>query len=456
MSGIVPKLAASAERLLRSLVQYRGIRTIYRALLPPTLRREMLQKLVDQGARNTRFDPLPPVAMTTPATQTPRRPANIAAGVIDGINVFGHLRGEFGLGESARLYAGALIDSGVPVALNDLPHDVPHSFGDASLGDALRQGAPYATNLVFANPEYLQGPRSCVGADACGRTTIGCWFWELETVPDAWRTGIEAVDAIFVASSFTEKAFRRVTDKPVFRVPLPLLDLESSGATRREFGLPADAFVFLVSFDFNSSIHRKNPLGAIAAFRTAFPPRRDDVVLVVKSTNGHRYPDDFSLLRDAAGKDPRILVRDEVIPMSHMRALQQCADAYVSLHRAEGFGLGLAECMAMAKPVIATAWSGNTDFMGARNSCLVDYQLIAVGDGEYPHGRGAQWAEPDVRHAARWMVRLVDEPGLATAIGEQAASDVADSLCAGAAAEAIVRAVLAVEHRHVEREPCQH
>lgn len=445
MNAINPKLGVFAHGLVQFMVRHPATRAIYR-LVPKSLRQRVLVELNEQATKATRFETLPAVAAGRIAVGARRAVSGIAASRDhEGVNVFGHLRGEFGLGESARMYAGALIEAGIPVALNDLDHDVPHAFADKTLGSDIRQGAPYATNLFFVSPDYMERAMTFIGPEALrGRTTIGCWFWELEAVPEQWRPAIESVDGIMVASKFTEDAFRRVTRKPIFRVSLPLLSLEDSGASRRDFGLPEEAFVFLVSFDFNSSIHRKNPFAAIDAFRSAFPAHRNDVRLMVKSSNGHRYPEELFRLLAISVEDPRVMVRDQVLPIAHVRALQKCADAYVSLHRAEGFGLGLAESMAMGKPVIATAWSGNMDFMTEDNSCLVDYRFVPVRDGEYPHGNGTHWADADVQQAAVWMRRLVDEPGLASGLGRKAALDVRVTLSSRAAACGVVSAVRAM------------
>lgn len=447
------RLRAAARNLLLCLVRYRVSRAAYR-FVPGPVRHRLLAALEHGVVTAPGFRSLPPLASNRDATCAMDEASRVAVKTGEGVNVFGHLHGEFGLGESARMYAGALIGAGVPVTLNDLAHDVPHAFGDTSLDVATRQGAPYAVNLLFANPDYMQRAIEFVGPAAWeGRTTIGCWFWELETIPGEWQEAIDAVDGIMVASAFTEEAFRRATDKPVFRVKLPLPALDASDASRRDFDLPEDAFVFLVSFDFNSSIYRKNPIAAIDAFRSAFPSSREDVRLMVKSSNGHRYPEHMSQLLAAASQDPRILVRDQVLPIAHMHALQKCADAYVSLHRAEGFGLGLAESMAMGKPVIATAWSGNMDFMDADNSCLVDYRLVPVGEGEYPHAAGTRWADPDTQQAAAWMRRLVDTPGLAAGLGRKAADHIRSDLSPDRAASAIVDAIRLITIRREER-PC--
>ena len=79
------------------------------------------------------------------------------------------------------------------------------------------------------------------------------------------------------------------------------------------------------------------------------------------------------------------------------------SDAYVSLHRAEGFGLPLAEAMLLGKPAVATNYSGNLDFMTPRNSWLVDFRRVALDRGHRPYPAGGTWAEPDLDHAAEQM-----------------------------------------------------
>lgn len=389
--------------------------------------------------RRVRFDALPLAASSASTGNNALAGSASAFSSSAGVNVFGFVRGQFGLGESARLYVRALIESGCPVALHNIDSDAPHGFEDASLDMHMSEEALYAVNLIFVNPDYLREALAQIDrAKLEGRYTIACWFWELEHIPQEWLWALEEVDEIMVASTFVEQAFRRVTDKPILRVPIPISDVADSGLAREHFGLATDRFVFLNTFDFNSSWHRKNPLAVIEAFRLAFPAERRDVQLLIKSSNGHRDPESVARLLAAAAGDPRILVRDGVLDRSHMRALQRCADAYVSLHRAEGFGLGLAECMSLGKPVIGTGWSGNLDFMTADNSCLVDYRLVPVASGEYPHSSGSSWAQADISHAAIMMKRLADMPAFATRIGARAARDIGDVLSPAFAAHKII------------------
>jgi len=344
------------------------------------------------------------------------------------------------LGESVRLYSRALLSAGCNVVLHDVDLGLPHGWNDRSLDAYMRDASVHPVSIIFINPDCFEAAIEAIGRHRlAGKFVVACWFWELERIPDAWLGALADVDAIMVASSFIEGAFRSVTDKPIFRVPIPLSDVPDSGLQRTDFGLEEGCFTFLTSFDFNSSTARKNPLATIAAFRAAFPAERSDVRLVVKSSNGHRYDEGIRSLVAAAQGDSRILIRDEVIDRAHVRALQRCCDAYVSLHRAEGFGLGLAECMEMGKPVIATRWSGNMEFMDEDNACLVDYILVPVQRGEYLDAPGARWAEADISAAAAAMVALADAPEVARRIGLKGQQDVRRMLAPATAADALIR-----------------
>lgn len=416
------------------------LRAIYRHF-PRGLRNRMFALLARSASKQVRFAPFPQSinefhTNPTCAASSIQRAGHPASA---GLNIFAYVCGEFGLGEGARMYSRALLESGYPVSLNEINIDLPHGLNDQSMSGYITTEAPYAVNLIFANPDRFDDALACIGrAKLEGRYVIAGWFWELENIPDSWLSSLDLVDEVMVSSTFVERAFRRATDKPILRVPLPISGVSDSGLKRKDFGLSPDAFVFLSTFDFNSSLARKNPFAVIEAFRKAFPQSRTDVQLLLKSSNGHRYPHQLFKLLDAAASDNRIIVRDEVIQRGHVGALQRCADAYISLHRAEGFGLGLAECMSIGKPVVGTAWSGNLDFMTPANSCLVGYRLVPVGKDEYPHPAGARWAEPDVEKAATHMRRLVDEPLFARQIGEQAAVDIQSTLSSRQAARTII------------------
>lgn len=372
------------------------------------------------------------------------------------LNVYGYFSRWFGLGECARLHARVMLAAGWPVALHDVDINIPHSRRDSTLSAYLKRQEDATCSLVFINPDHWEEALRCIAREkehgaleGSRHYVIGYWFWELEKFPEAWLAALEQVDEIMVSSAFVEHAVRRVSNKPVTRIPLPLLIESASALKRHHFGLPESDTIFFCSFDFNSSIARKNPYAVIEAFRQAFPRGDEKVFLLIKSSNGYKKRALLSALMDAAAFDGRILLRDDMLERNHLQALHQCIDVHVSMHRSEGFGLGLAEAMNLGKPVIATAYSGNQEFMTASNSCPVKFRMVPVLDGQYPHCQGQHWADPDPADAARWMCLLHSDRAFAARVGAQAASDMARDFSADACTAALSRRleVIAFERR---------
>ncbi len=352
-----------------------------------------------------------------------------------GVNLCGYVRGELGLGESVRGFARALAESGYPFSLVDYEAPARAYAGDHSLDHWLAPQERHPLSVCFINPDQMLLNRAHFEAQKyAGRYLICYWFWELEHFPDQWRSALDLVDEVWVASEFVRRSVAAATSKPVMLMPMPVDVGTPLAANRQRFGLPADQFVFLFTFDYHSYPQRKNPEGVIAAFRAAFPRDRKDVHLLIKTLNADRLPDAHLRVIGAAAADPRIVVSDTHLARAQTLALIACADAYVSLHRSEGFGLGMAEAMALGKPVIATGYSGNVDFMSEREAYLVDFSLVDVAPNAYPHWQGQHWAEPDIAQAARHLRALANDPAAATALGAAAASRIrrqyAPSICA--------------------------
>jgi glycosyltransferase involved in cell wall biosynthesis len=344
-----------------------------------------------------------------------------------GLNLYGLFSRWLGLGECARLHARALLDAGFPVSLHDVDIDIPHARNDQTFTEHFREHPSYARDLIFVNPDHWSDTLQSIYGPAGKRDryVIGYWFWELEEFPNAWLPALEQVDEIMVSSRFVERCLRNVTKKPITRVPLPVLLGHDSGLQRHHFGLNEHDYVFYCSFDFNSMVARKNPLAVIDAFCKAFPRGDEKVSLLIKSFNGHRDVVLLMKLAAIAARDRRIILRDDLLERADLQALHRCVDVHVSLHRSEGFGLGMAEAMCMGKPVIATAYSGNMEYMTNNNSCLVNYSLIPVGEGEYYHGQGQRWADPETEHAAHYMRALYQDRELGARLGKRAAQDMA-------------------------------
>ena len=269
---------------------------------------------------------------------------------------------------------------------------------------------------AFDTPTLLNkvGPRAFTS-----RRRIGFWQWELEHFPPEAKNAMSLVDEIWCHSEHSAKAFRRATDKPVIKVPLPVSVPQVDAAPRSRFGLPADAFIVFTSFDGASAIARKNPFGAIRAFQAAFPRRQQSARLVIKAMNTKRDLLWRECLRYADG-DARILVLDEVMDRPAYYGLLKACDVVLSLHRAEGFGRLMADSMAFGIPAIASAYSGNLDFMEGDNSWLVDGRLIPVLAGDYAFYRGQRWFEPDIDAAATALVDCFGDPDKRRSRGQAA------------------------------------
>jgi glycosyltransferase involved in cell wall biosynthesis len=270
----------------------------------------------------------------------------------------------------------------------------------------------------------MQVAREQLGADFFrNRYNIGYWAWELSGFPDEWLEAVDLLDEVWAPSRFVQEAIAKKTTKPVLYMPLAVEMPEQAEPLggRERFGLPDNAFLFLFTFDFSSFAERKNFRGCIEAFQKAFPEGRD-VALVIKTIRHAHHERDFWDLLRAIGDDGRIYLIDRVLRRSELHELMSTCDSFVSLHRSEGFGLGIAEAMYLGKPVIATNYSGNVDFTKPDNSCLVDYRLVPVKEGEYLFPKGQVWADPNLDQAAMYMRRLVEDREYANEIGSKAAA----------------------------------
>jgi len=335
-----------------------------------------------------------------------------------GIVVAGYLNAELGIGEGARLTARVVEAAGLPfttVGYGMTASRKDHPFSTSGSGRL-----DLDTNVIAVNPDHLAHFAGEAGpAFFAGRYTIGQWAWELETFPEVFWPALDLVDEVWAVSSFTRAAIASVTTKPVYAFPHPIVEpAPPDHVDRATLGIP-DRFTFLFCFDLFSILERKNPIGLITAFTQAFAPG-EGPVLVVKVINGDRQVADLERIKWAARGRPDIVVLDHYLDAGENTALMAAADCYVSLHRSEGFGLTMAEAMALGKPVIATAYSGNLDFMDRDTAYLVPWTPGAVPPGCDPYPAGAQWAEPDLEAAATLMRHVYRHPEEAAAKGRLA------------------------------------
>lgn len=360
-----------------------------------------------------------------------------------GVNVYGYVYSESGTGQIVRAVVAALAAEGIPYAVVPFTRTVSRQEREfRDLGAAV---PTFDTNLLCINadplPLFMEDMRGQLPVHA---RNIGLWAWEVEDLPAAMARSEGYLDEVWGISGFTAAALSRSLAKPVRAFPLPVVVPEVRPCTRAELGMP-EGFLFLFCFDYDSVFRRKNPLAVVAAFRQAFADR-PEAVLYIKTTNAGRHAPEDEELRTAAAGRPNIVIRDGYVSSDDYFSMLDACDCYVSLHRSEGFGLTVAEAMALGKPVICTAYSSTLEFANESNSFLVPARLTEVGDGAPPYPPRSRWAEPDVAAAAQQMARVYADPGVAAAVGARARADIR-TLHSPRARGPLLRRLLD-EHRH--------
>jgi len=340
-----------------------------------------------------------------------------------GLNIAGFLSADLGVGESARCMVRAADAAGIPAALVPLKLHCRNRLGDTTYAARLQEANPHGVNVIHLDPPAARDLDHHHGAGfRAGKYNIAYFAWEQPEFPDAWLPSFDYFDEVWCPSDFTRAAIAMKSPLPVLTMPHAIGFPRPAGdqaALRARFRLPAGPFLFLTLFDLNSYAARKNPAAAVAAFRQAGlgPP---DATLVVKVQNAAANPADFSALAAELRDLPGAVLISETLSREETYALEAACDCFVSLHRAEGFGLALAECMFLGRPVIATDWSATAEFITPENGCPVRAPLVTLDRNHGPYAKGSTWAEPDVSHAAEWMRRLAGDPALARRLGAAA------------------------------------
>lgn len=348
--------------------------------------------------------------------------------------VAGLFRAASGLGRAVRSCADSLEAAGIAVWRVDLSR----AFGqeDLSFGGRLN---PFPRHRSGTLVLHMNAPSVDKALWTLGLLRfrswriIGAWVWETPIAPTSWRAPGRRFSEIWAPSRFAAEAIAPVAEAPVRVAPHAVSVPASATAARHRFGLDREHFVCLTMADGRSSFFRKNPIGAVNVFRAGLEGR-EDARLIVKTRSLYDQPAYRRLLVDAIGGDPRIRLLDEDLREGETWALLASADVFLSMHRAEGFGLPIAEAMALGKAVIATGWSGNMDYMKEDAAIAAPFRLVPVDDPSerYENAPGVFWAEPDCAAAAQSLRRLADDENLRRRLGDSAREAIA-SHCNGAA-----------------------
>lgn len=366
------------------------VRTIYRLI-----RSSILQRLIPRSNKQYKF-----------SKDTP-------------IEVIGFFESYSGIGESARLCALSLRDSGFKVKCTSVEAVYRKTAAFSWPLDGFYHGDDKPSIRIFhLNPPMLPPAIFSLGFNAYKQSyNIGYWAWELEDIPSEWQSAVKYVNAVMTPSTFTTKAVKKHTHTPVMTVLHPV-DYNLQGINtgiKSKLGVPASSFLISSIFSFGSALERKNPESLIISFKKAFVSN-EDVRLVLKSNSGNA--EEKGKIMDLIAHDSRITLIDESWDRADVLGLIKESDLYASFHRSEGFGLTIAEALLLNTPVIATNWSGNMDFCNELNSFLVETDLVPVisNNPEFKESGNQVWAEvkPDsaitTLKAAYESIRLNGKP----------------------------------------------
>jgi glycosyltransferase involved in cell wall biosynthesis len=392
-------------------------RHVLRPLTSLAFRQRMREALLRRA-----FPSAPRVASTAHPLPAPAATAGQALHPA-GVTVIGYVQAESGVGESARSTLRALACTDVPHAVSDFRVGNVSRMGE-SVDAALATGRQHAISLFHINADQLPLARTFLGEGPfTGTYRIGFWAWELENFPPEWHAAFAHLDEVWVPSTFCQRAIGAVSPVPVLVMPHCVEVPAQLSPERARFGLREDSVAFLAMADMMSIAGRKNPFAAVQVFRAAFAADDTRVQLIVKIANAHRDVTAHEQLLALVAGHPQILLLEESLDRPTLNRLLDSVDCFVSLHRSEGFGLVIAEAMARGKVVVATDWSGNTDFMNAHNALPVDYRLVSLQADAGPYRQGERWAEPSLDDAVAKMRQVVGDAGLRIRLGARARAD---------------------------------
>lgn len=342
-----------------------------------------------------------------------------------GVFLCGYLNAETGVGEAARRAYRALNAAGLKVATRSLPAMsadsdsldwTPASDSCAREGDIL---------LSFVNADQMVDIERILPLQIIkNRYHIGAWAWELAEFPNAWLPALDYVHEVWTPSEFTADAVRAKTSKPVFVMPHPVFKEEATASELRthnirvKTGIGDHEYVFLFCFDFNSYLARKNPDAVLDAFERVVVENRD-AHLIVKAHGRGLDGDARERFCRRCSLMPNVHLIDEVLKYEEMMELYDSADAFVSLHRSEGFGLAIADMMVRGKPVITTEYSGSADFANAKTAAIVNHKMVPILADDYLFGENQRWADAEIEHAAAIMGDFVQNPEIGREIGRR-------------------------------------
>ncbi len=323
----------------------------------------------------------------------------------------GYAEAALGLGESFRNMLAALDRAGIEFSIYPYNWNVSTRRVGPFLEHRYDLGGVYDINVIYVSADQLRFVSQDLNKQMSGGAyNILRTYWELPRAPIAWASEINRFDELWVPNDFVTEAFRPIFKGIITTIPVCVNIVRQEVYSRKHFELEDDAFYFIFSFDYYSEAARKNPIMVVQAFIYAFQNRDLKVKLIIKASGPETLdPTVACLLTNFARIDPRIKLISRSLKRDEMLSLLDACDCYVSLHRSEGFGAGMAEAMALGKAVIGTDFSGNREFLNSKTGFPAPFTLRPLAPGEYPMGDTESWAEPDIVAAVDLMRRVFND-----------------------------------------------
>ena len=277
--------------------------------------------------------------------------------------------------------------------------------------------------MEIYNPDIHIHMRNTLGEENWdNKYKIGYWVWELEELPVSWLYAHNIYDEIWVPTKFIQESLQRYK---IVSTVIPYY-IEQSSNVRKS--VSDECITFLLMFDLLSFAPRKNPFASIQAFLDCKYSDTEDVNLVIKLNNHHTDAKTTEKIYQMVESRKNIRVINESLSDEDVEELIDSVDAVISLHRAEGFGLVLAEAMSKGKIVVATNWSGNLEFMNEDNSCLVDYKLVNIKEDFGPYKKGMKWSEPSISHATSYINKIIEDMDFRNSLSDNAIEYIKNNL----------------------------
>lgn len=369
----------------------------------------------------------------------------------NGINLIGCIKAETGLGQSSRLVADIINNTGIDFSICNYCDMPTAGQSDTTYDYKISDKLDYNINLLHINAGELTVAYMQMGKKVWDyRYNIAFWLWELEEFPEEWTGCIGLVDEIWTPSEFVSQSIRKRTDKPVYTIPYAVTAPTDEAFDRKYFGLPEDRFLFFMMYSSISNMERKNPISVLEAFKEAFDKDNCQVGLVIK-IGGLSDDNEINAIKACLEGYTNIYFITDNMSKVEVNSLVKCSDVLVSLHRSEGFGLGMAEAMLVGTPVIATNWSSNTEFMNSEVACMVDYKIVELQEDIGLFKKGSRWAQADISHAAMYMRRLYEDREFGNNMADKAQKYIKNKLSMNTATELMQNRINEIYSEHKER-----